>query len=190
VPKHFIHRYLLSLQPSIKSTGNRSVNAKPAGVLIPLLQQDWGWELLLTRRAAHLRHHPAQVAFPGGKPEPEDINLAQTALRETHEELGIAPEYVQIISQLPDLDTLTGFVITPYVGLLSAGYQLKPNPREVAEILPLPLKPFLNPNNYHKMSVKVGKARHNVHFIQQEGILVWGATARMLYHLAELDLDV
>lgn len=185
--KNLLSRLLLTPQQTIEQHTNKR-DGMPAGVLIPLRLQDWGWELILTRRSASLRHHPSQVAFPGGKPEPEDTNLADTALRETHEELGIEPEYVSIVSQMPSLNTHSGFRITPYIGILRPGYQIRPNPREVESVLPLALRPFLNTSNYQNLTVKRGNKHIKVHFINQDKTLIWGATARVLYHLAELEL--
>ena len=118
---------------------------RQAAVLIPLILQPDGLQLLLTRRSPHLRHHPGQISFPGGRRDPLDTSLQHTALRETHEELGIAPSMVQLLGQLPVHATHSQFLITPYLGVLRQMPALQPAAGEVAEAFTLPLAPCYKP---------------------------------------------
>ena len=157
---------------------------RQAAVLIPLILQPDGLQLLLTRRSPHLRHHPGQISFPGGRRDPLDTSLQHTALRETHEELGIAPAMVQLLGQLPIHATHSQFLITPYLGVLRQMPTLQPAAGEVAEAFTLPLAPLLQTAAYGRWLLKRQGQTQEVFGVQLQGRLIWGATAHMLWQLA------
>ena len=157
---------------------------RQAAVLIPLILQPDGLQLLLTRRSPHLRHHPGQISFPGGRRDPLDTSLQHTALRETHEELGIAPSMVQLLGQLPVHATHSQFLITPYLGVLRQMPELQPAAGEVAEAFTLPLAPLLQTAAYGRWLLKRQGQTQKVFGVQLQGRFIWGATAHMLWQLA------
>lgn len=158
--------------------------AKAAAVLLPVIDHPDRPSILLTCRSDHLPDHPGQICFPGGGREAGDPDLAATALRETHEEVGIGPEWIQVCGYLPAHLTITGFAVAPVVGLVAPGYPTQPDPREVAEIFEIPLDHALDPANHHSESRVYRGQQVRYWVIQWQGYRVWGATAAMLVSLA------
>lgn len=160
-----------------------------AAVLVPLFAGAEGLEVVLIRRPETLRAHAGQVACPGGKIDGEESEL-QAALRETHEELGLDPARVEPLGALHDLDTSTGFVITPWVGRLdpAALESLRPDPAEVARVFTAPLAALADPAR-GKLEIRpwnvVGR-QWDVPYFHWEGEVIWGATGRLLLDLLEL----
>lgn len=155
-----------------------------SAVLIPLRQGPHELEVILTRRTAHLRHHADQICFPGGRMDDTDNSLLTTALRETHEELGVHPHHVHILGQLPEQPVLSRFMIQPYVGLIDTKIEFIREPNEVAEVLSVPLRLLLDQRNH--LQVKRNHPVHpTVHFIPWQGQLIWGATAAIIRGLAD-----
>jgi 8-oxo-dGTP pyrophosphatase MutT (NUDIX family) len=113
-----------------------------AAVLVPLVLREGGLTLLLTQRGQHLSNHSGQIAFPGGRMDASDPDVVHTALREAQEEVGLAPSFVEVLGTLPIYVTGSAFIITPVVALVQPGFQLQPNPHEVADVFEVPL-PFL-----------------------------------------------
>ena len=156
----------------------------PAAVLLPLIVRDEPF-VLLTQRTDTLTRHAGQVAFPGGRQDPGDISLVETALRETQEETGIEPAFVTVAGFLDAYETGTGYAILPVVGFLSEGYALKAEAREVAAIFEVPLAFLLDPANRVKQSREFqGTMRSFYAFTYQERY-IWGATAAMLINFAD-----
>jgi 8-oxo-dGTP pyrophosphatase MutT (NUDIX family) len=122
---------------------------KPASVLLGLVMRDEPM-VLLTRRANHMSTHSGQVAFPGGKVDPEDKDVRHTALREAHEEVGLNPALVHVLGELPTYTTGSAFVITPVVGLVDPGFEAVPNPSEVAQVFEVPLSFLMNPAHHRR----------------------------------------
>ena len=116
-----------------------------AAVLVPLVQRDHGLHVLLTRRAEHLRDHPGQVSFPGGRVEPGDADAADTALRESHEEIGLPRGRVEVLGRLPAYTTVTQYVITPVVALVTPPFELVLDATEVADAFEVPLVFLMDP---------------------------------------------
>ena len=157
-----------------------------AAVLVPLVLHPQGPTILLTRRAAHLPAHPGQISFPGGAHEDHDVDRIATALRETEEEIGLAPHYVEVVGLLGEYQTSSRFSVTPVVGLVAPGFQLCPDPSEVEEVFEIPAAVLLDPARYERRWVVRDSMRIKSHFLDYEGRLVWGATAGMLIGCARL----
>lgn len=158
----------------------------PAAVLMPLVERRGGLAVLLTRRSDHLRDHPGQISFPGGRVEPGDAGPLATALREMDEELGIDPAHVGVAGYLPAQAVVTGFVVTPVVGFLPGNIDVRPDAREVAETFEVPLRYVLDPLNLRESTRVVHGLEVPVFEYTYSGHRIWGATASMLHTLARL----
>lgn len=154
-----------------------------AGVLVPLIVSRGGTDLLFTRRTDHVETHKGQISFPGGMIDDRDVDIVQTALRETEEELGIGPSHVEIRGALDDLAVPSGFIITPVVGILGALPPLKPNPKEVAEAFTVPVGFFCDPANGRSELREFQGGRREVWFYQHGEHNIWGATAMIVRSL-------
>lgn len=154
---------------------------RPAAVLIPLLRQGTSWHMLLTRRNADLPEHSGQVAFPGGRADPEDRTPEETALRETQEEIGIAPQDVHILGKLPSYHTITNYMVTPIIGLIPWPYPLRPAPHEVTRVFTVPLDWLADEANHEIRFHPLPGPRNPVpvvYFSAYDGEVLWGASAR------------
>jgi 8-oxo-dGTP pyrophosphatase MutT (NUDIX family) len=162
---------------------------RPAAVLIPFLCSQNGWELLFIRRSLHPKdRHGGQVAFPGGRCDPEDPNAIKAALREAHEEVGLNPKDVRILGRLRDMLTITNYRVTPIVGSIPWPYSLTPQPDEVSRIFSIPLKWIADPGNRDVQKRKIqhqGKPIPVIHFKPYDDEILWGASARMTMLLLE-----
>jgi len=159
---------------------------KSAAVLIALVEpkeDEDGLQVLLTKRASHLKHHPSQVSFPGGKAEDEDDSLIDTALREAFEEIGLSRDSATVIGQLPAYETISGFHVTPIIAIISAKQTYQIDKNEVAEIFQVPLQHFLTTDEHHVFTASRNGKQHNVHFLPYKHYNIWGATAVMLKDL-------
>jgi 8-oxo-dGTP pyrophosphatase MutT (NUDIX family) len=158
-----------------------------AAVLVPIFEASSGPHLLLTRRTETVEHHKGQISFPGGGEEPGDDSLLATALRETHEEVGLAPESVTVWGRLDEVETVvSGFAVTPFVGSIPAPAGLRVNPNEIAEVLTVPLAIFLDPERPRvERIVRDGQPRE-VFFYDYPPHVIWGVTARIIYGLVGL----
>ncbi len=162
-----------------------TANLKPAGVLIPIIDRPEGLSVLLTRRAAELKHHAGQVSFPGGRMEPTDRDIQHTALRETHEEVGIHPEKVQVLGYLPPMPTITGFAVTPIVGLLESDVTVTIDVAEVERAFEVPLGFLLNPVNQQMSEREFEGVKIPLAEFHFGGERIWGATASMVIALRQ-----
>jgi len=160
-----------------------AASARPAAVLVPLVERPDGLTVLLTQRTEHLHHHPGQICFPGGSLEAGDADPVAAALRETEEEIGLGAGQIEVVGQLDPYHTLTGFVVTPVVGLIRPDFELHPDPFEVAEVFEVPLSFVLDPANYQPRQRLIGGERHRFFALVYEGRYIWGATAAMLLNL-------
>ncbi len=156
-----------------------------AAVLIGIVEAADGTpHILLTRRADHLDKHSGQVAFPGGKVEATDASPITAALREAHEEIGLHPDYVDVMGFLDTYETGTGFRILPVVAKLSPGFSLTPDTNEVADIFQVPARLALDEANYQAHEVEWEGRQRRYYALQYEGYNIWGATAGMLMHMS------
>lgn len=159
---------------------------RPAAVLVPLVARDDRVTVLLTQRTAHLAAHAGQISFPGGRIEDSDADEVAAALRETHEEVGIESTHVDVVGRLDTYETGTGFTVTPIVGMLSPGFDVVPDPFEVADVFEVPLSFILDDANRRRHSLmRNGHLRHWYAF-PFEHRYIWGATAGMLVNLAQV----
>lgn len=156
---------------------------KPAGVLIPIIDRKTGLSVLLTQRSSELRLHAGQVSFPGGRMEPGDVDISATALRETHEEVGIPPQAVRIAGYLDPLPTVTGYSVTPVIGILGASVSVCIDPGEVEAAFEVPLEFLMNEANQTHSSREFEGLRLAVVEFNHAGRRIWGATATMLLQL-------
>jgi len=152
----------------------------PAAVLMPLVDRPEGLSVLLTQGASQLARHAAQISFPGGRLERSDANVASAALRETQEEIGLEPARVQVFGYLPDHLVISGFRVTPVLGLVSPPFTLELNPAEVAGVFEVPLAHVLDSANHKARLRRVGDEDLLLYDIPWEGQNIWGATAGML----------
>lgn len=157
-----------------------------AAVLVPIIDRADGLSILLTQRASHLRNHPGQISFPGGRIEPQDSGPVAAALRETEEEIGLARERVCILGYLDPYLVLTGYWITPVVGLVQPQLDLRLDHSEVAATFELPLSHLLDPANHRSRERVLGNVTLHVHDIPFEEHNIWGATAGILMSLYRL----
>lgn len=161
----------------------------PAAVLVPLVDHAHGLTVLLTRRADHLKHHPGQVSFPGGRLEPGDTGPVDAALRETHEEVGLHASRVEVLGYLDNYLTITGYSVTPVVGLVRPGFDLSLDMTEVAEAFEVPLSHLFDPGNVlqrHKRFMGIKLPYYEIPWQNQN---IWGATAGMLVNFRRLVVD-
>lgn len=159
---------------------------RPAGVLIPVIERAAGLSVLLTQRSAELKHHAGQVSFPGGRMEDKDSDVVQTALRETHEEVGIPPEAVAIVGCLPPMPTITGYAVTPVVGLVDEGVPLRIDRTEVDYAFEVPLAFLLDPGNELALEREYRGRRIPTVEFHYQGERIWGATAHILIELRKI----
>ncbi len=158
---------------------------KPAAVLLPIIPHEKGDQILLIQRAFHLKHHPGQMAFPGGRWEKTDIDLMATALRETQEEIGLTLSRHDIFGQLPSLKTVSGYCVTPFLAKIETPKHLQLDQNEVHDSFYASLSDLLDPQNHHQTQVwRKGKMK-TIYSIPCQGKNVWGATAQMLVTLSK-----
>lgn len=153
-------------------------------MLAPFYDSDTGATLILTRRAWHMRSHTGEVSFPGGRFEPADVDLRATALRESHEEIALDPNLVNVVGRLPQLTTVSSpAAIVPYVGILAERPALVAEPGEVDAILDVTIEELLDPSIYREEIWTRDGVDLEITFFELEGDTLWGATARMLRSL-------
>jgi len=161
---------------------------KRASVLIPLLEAEGELFVLLTQRSEHLRSHAGQVSFPGGKQDTQDENSLGTALRETHEEIGLPPEKVEIIGTLDQILSLHYYLVTPFVALIPYDFVPITNTGEIEAVFKVPLTFFMNGENHWTEEYKTPIATVLAHHFDFQGYDIWGLTAKLILRLLEIGL--
>lgn len=154
-----------------------------AAVLVPIVERERELTVLLTQRTAHLHDHPGQISFPGGRSEAADASPTITALREAQEEIGIDPVRVEVLGLLPDYRTITGYRVTPVVGLIRPPLNLTLDTFEVAAAFETPLAFLMDARNHQRHTVEVAGATRQYYAMPYEGRFIWGATAGMIVSL-------
>lgn len=158
-------------------------NLTPAAVLVPLVSRPEGYQMLLTRRTDHLRDHPGQISFPGGRIEASDASPVHAALREAEEEIGLSPDLPRILGYLPTYQTGTGFSVFPVVALLEPPFDLSLDDFEVAEVFEVPLSFLLDPGNHRQEKMHYRGALREYTVMPYGERFIWGATAGMILSL-------
>lgn len=158
-----------------------SLMLKPAGVLIPIVDRGGELSVLLTRRSAELKHHAGQVSFPGGRMEETDENIEATALRETHEEVGIAAHDVAVAGYLQTMPTRTGYAVTPVVGFIAPETEIIVDRREVEYTFEVPLAFFLDKDSVRETTLDFRGRQVPMREFQWQRERIWGATAYMIF---------
>jgi len=181
----FAHPFAWQVEPLFADLFDPSLtelqSAARAAVFMPLVQRKDGLHVLFTRRTAHLAHHAGQISFPGGRIEAHDADAIAAALRETHEETGITPRFAQVLGTQPSLLTTSRFVVTPVVGILQPGFQIRANRDEVAEVFEVPLSVLTDSSSYQLHRTDLPERRQRMYFsIAWEAYVIWGVTAALL----------
>jgi 8-oxo-dGTP pyrophosphatase MutT (NUDIX family) len=157
-----------------------------AAVLVPLVERPTGLQVLLTQRASHLKNHPGQISFPGGRIELVDAGPWEAALRETHEEIGLEPQFVTRAGYLQDHLVISGYRVTPAVGFVQPGFDLRLDETEVDDVFEVPLEFVLDVRNHLPRDHSIAGHTVVTHAIPYAGRQIWGATANMLITFARL----
>ena len=158
---------------------------RPAGVLIAVRTGPSGAELILTKRSSRLKHHPGQIAFPGGKVDPCDDGPIGAALRESWEEVGLPQDRVTVLGTLPQHETVTGFLVTPVLGVVSGDFTPIPEAGEVEEVFTAPLAYVTAPANFRIERRRWRGEWRRYYAVPYGPYYIWGATARILRGLAD-----
>ncbi|MEZ5777258.1 MAG: CoA pyrophosphatase [Paracoccaceae bacterium] len=171
------------LNPGTARPGGQSLRA--AGVLVPLLATPDGARVILTKRSSRLRHHPGQIAFPGGKVDDGDHGPVAAALREAEEEIGLPRDTVEVLGTTAPHETVTGFSITPVFGRISVDFDPVPEAGEVDEVFSVPLSHVADPTRYRIEGRRWRGQTRRYYTIPYGPFYIWGATARILKALAD-----
>lgn len=171
------------LNPEVSLPEGRKLRA--AGVLVPFIAREGALQVILTKRSSALKHHPGQIAFPGGKQEDSDADITAAALREAEEEIGLERGKVAVFGTLPVHETVTGFRVTPVLGLVKSAFTPRPEPGEVDEVFEVPFAHLANLDNYQVHSRFWRGERRYYPTVPYGPYYIWGATARMLHGLAQ-----
>ena len=171
------------LNPETVLPANRKL--RPAGVLVPVSVAGGEPRVILTQRSSALKHHPGQIAFPGGRQDESDRDATDAALREAQEEIGLPRDLATVLGTLPGHETVTGFQVTPVVAVLEQAFDPVPEPGEVDEVFTVPLSHVTTPAHF-RVESRIWRGARRYYFTVPFGpYYIWGATARILRGLAE-----
>jgi 8-oxo-dGTP pyrophosphatase MutT (NUDIX family) len=160
----------------------------PAAVLIALVDRADGYSILYTERSVSLRNHSGQIAFPGGKIDPDDVDAGAAALREASEEVALLPEEARVIGYLPNYFTGTNYLITPVVAEIKPSQPFVPNPGEVESVFEVPLELLVRPETYLTMRIMRNGVEHTTWQIDYSGHRIWGITANLMRRFYDMAL--
>lgn len=172
------------LNPEIILPAGRKLRA--AGVLVPVIEISGVAHVILTKRSSALKHHPGQIAFPGGKQDLSDVDITATALREAHEEIGLDPANVKVLGHLPKHETVTGFDVTPVLARVGQPFVARPEAGEVDEVFEVPLAHLLTLPHFRVEQRRWRGSWRRYYTVPFGPYYVWGATARILRTLADM----
>lgn len=194
--RHRLARPPLGWRPELEADRADIVPKRrlPAAVLIGIIEHDDEPTVLLTERSAHLHDHAGQVAFPGGRRDAADRDETDTALREAEEEVGLQRSFVEVIGRLPIYSTVTGFEVTPIVGLIKPGFDLTLDAFEVDEAFEVPLAWLMDPRQHRRHRVELDGGHRHFWSMPWRAVsgdapreyFIWGATAAMLRNFYRL----
>lgn len=171
------------LNPGVKLSDG--TNLRPAGVLVAFIMRNGEPHVILTKRASHLKHHPGQIAFPGGKQDDTDADVIAAALREAHEEVGLNPDMVEVLGTMPSHETVTNFAVTPVLARVTGEFTPVPEPGEVDEVFFVPMSHVSNPARFSVQGRRWRGMKRHYFTVPWGPYYIWGATARILRALAE-----
>jgi 8-oxo-dGTP pyrophosphatase MutT (NUDIX family) len=174
-------RKILSARPAMEI---EAPHLKRAAVLVPLVPNEHGWSLLFSLRSVNLTAHSGQISFPGGGVNPGEA-LEAAAIREAHEEVGIAAERVEIIGRLDDLVTHSGFLVAPFAGVIDQRIDYVLQSSEVDEVFEVPIEALLSPQQPEVSYVTFRNKRYPVYYYRYERHEIWGLTGRILKHFLD-----
>lgn len=180
---------LLPLQIDDNTDLVKRKGQRVASVLMPLVQREQRWQVILTQRPMTMPKHPGQISFPGGRREEHESAL-QAALRETHEEVGLSADMITVLGRLPSFDAVSDFRVTPFVGVVDSRASITPCPREVEDVFEVPLDFILNGDNHIARDVFFDGREHRLYDMPYDGPdgkhrNIWGMTAMMMRRLYE-----
>ncbi len=171
------------LNPDVVLPKGRTL--RPAGVLVPITLHAGTPHMILTKRASHLKHHPGQISFPGGKQDDGDADVVAAALREADEEIGLPRDLVDVVGTMPSHETVTSFLITPVLGIVRDTFDVVPEPGEVEEVFSVPLAHVTDPRQFQVQGRRWQGHRRHYFTVPFGPYYIWGATARILRGLAD-----
>jgi 8-oxo-dGTP pyrophosphatase MutT (NUDIX family) len=158
----------------------------PSAILLPLFKKENGNHVLFTKRTEIVKNHKGEISFPGGAYDEEDETLERTALRESFEEIGLRERDIQILGCLDDVETISNFVIRPYVGIFPYPYPFRMNRHEIEEIIEVPLESLLEKDRFQEKKVFFEGDKRTIYTYRYGKHLIWGATAKILKQFLDL----
>lgn len=169
------------LNPGFRPARTRPL--MPAAVLMPVVTYGDGDRVILTQRTADLSNHAGQISFPGGRVDAADADIVAAALRETEEEIGLDRSHVEVLGALDPYVTGTGFAVVPVVGLVTPGFRITPQQREVADVFEVPFDFLMDPANHKRHKGVFNGVEREWWAMPYAERYIWGATAGMLRNL-------
>ena len=187
-----VRQALLPVEISDDTDGVKRDGQRRAAVLFPLVMRD-SWHVILTQRPETMPSHPGQIAFPGGKAESGET-IAQTALRETEEEIGVGAKDIDLLGRLPSFNAVSRYRVTPFLGIVSPLAKITPDPREVESAFEVPLGFLMNADNHVRREVFFDGQDHvlfDMPYNEPDGRHrnIWGMTAMTIYRLWQLGFE-